>query len=112
VIQLARVAARMVKKASGKLKVYTNGTIVSLAIPTKWRLRTEAKRILCRITRVVKNRYTLICSVDPLSGTHTAGQLNPVLLPGGSLLPLKFPANEARLTINKVRALFYRLNIN
>lgn len=31
----ARVAARMVKKAGGKLKVYTNGTIVSLAIPTK-----------------------------------------------------------------------------
>jgi hypothetical protein len=88
-----------------KLKVYTNGTIVSLAIPTKWRLRTEAKRM-------VKNWYTLICSAGPLSGTHTAGQLNPVLSPDESLLPLKFPANEARLTINKVSGLFYRLNIN
>jgi hypothetical protein len=68
--------------------------------------------MLCRITRVVKNRYTLICSIGPLSGTHTAGQLNPVLSLDESSLLLKFPAKEARLTINKVRALFYRLNIN
>jgi hypothetical protein len=31
----ARTAARMVKKASGKVKVYTKGSIVSLAIPSK-----------------------------------------------------------------------------
>jgi hypothetical protein len=61
---------------------------------------------------VVKNRYTLICFVGPLLGTHTAGQFNPVLLLDESSLSLKFPANEARLTINKVRDLFYRLNIN
>jgi hypothetical protein len=61
---------------------------------------------------MVKNWYTLICSVGPLSGTHTAGQLNPVLSPDESLLPPKFPANEARLTINKVRGLFYGLNRN
>jgi hypothetical protein len=95
----------MVKKAGGKLKVYTNGTIVSLAIPTKWRLQTEAKRMLCRVTRVVKNQYTLIYSIGLLLGTHTAGQLNPMLSPDESLLPLKFPAKEARLTINKVRAI-------
>jgi hypothetical protein len=102
----------MVKRASGKSKVYTNGTIVSLAIPPKLRLRTEAKRLLCRITKVVENRYTLIFSVGPLSSTHTARQLNAVLSPDESSVPLKFPAKEPKLTINKVRALFYRLKIN
>jgi hypothetical protein len=102
----------MVKKAGGKLKVYANGTIVSLAIPPKWRLRTEAKRLLCWITKVVKNHYTLICSVGPLSGAHTSGQLNAMLSLDESSLPLKFPAKEPRLTINKVRALFYILKLN
>jgi hypothetical protein len=32
----ARTAARMVKKAGGKAKVYTKGSIVSLAILSKW----------------------------------------------------------------------------
>jgi hypothetical protein len=43
----ARSAAQMVKKAGGKVKTYTKGTIVSLAIHRKLRLRTESKRILC-----------------------------------------------------------------
>jgi hypothetical protein len=34
----AQTAARMVKKASGKAKVYTKDSIVSLAIPSKLRL--------------------------------------------------------------------------
>jgi len=103
----ARTAARMVKKAGGKVKVYTKGSIVSLAIPSKWRLRTEAKRLLCRITKVAKNKYTLICSAGPLSSTYHSGQLNSVLSPDESSLPLRFPAKANKLTINKVRALFY-----
>jgi hypothetical protein len=101
----ARTAARIVKKASGKLKVFANGSIVSLAIPPKWRLRTKAKRLLCWITKVVKNQYTLICSVGPLAGSHYARQLNEVLSPDESSVPLRFPAIEARLTINKVSSL-------
>jgi hypothetical protein len=104
----ARTAARMVKKASGKSKVYTNRTIILLAILPKLRLQIEAKRLLCRITKVVKNRYILICSVGLLSGTYTAGQLNAVLSPDESSIPLKFPAKELKLTINKVRVLYYR----
>jgi hypothetical protein len=49
----ARTAARMVKKASGKVKIYAQKAIVSLAIPAKIWLKTEAKRLLCRITKVV-----------------------------------------------------------
>jgi hypothetical protein len=103
----AQTAARIVKKAGGKVKVYTKGSIVSLGIPLKWRLQTEAKRLLCWISKVAKNKYTLICSVGPLSGTHHAGQLNSVLSPDESSLPLRFPAKADKLTINKVRALFY-----
>jgi hypothetical protein len=103
----ARTAARMVRKAGGKLKVFANGSIVSLAIPPKWRLRTEAKRLLCWITKVVKNQYTLICSVGPLTGSHHSGQLNEVLSLDESSVPLRFPAIEARLTINKASSLLY-----
>ena len=103
----AWTAAKMVKKAGGKVKVYTKGSIVSLAIPLKWRLRTKAKRMLCWISKVAKNKYTLICSVGPLSGTHHVGRLNSVLSPDESSLPLRFPAKASKLTINKVRALSY-----
>jgi hypothetical protein len=102
----------MVKKASGKVKVYTNGSIVSLAIPLKLRLQTKAKRLLCWIMKVVKNWYTLIYLVGPLAENHTAGQLNDVVSTDESSIPLRFPAKEAGLIINKVRTLFYRLNLN
>jgi hypothetical protein len=108
----AWTAARMVKKASGKAKVYTKDSIVSLAIPLKLRLRTEAKRILCRITKVVKNQYTLICIAGPLKGTHSTGQLNGVLALDESLVPLDFPRNKAKLSITKVRALFINISLN
>jgi hypothetical protein len=36
----------MVKKVGGKMKVYFKDSIVSLAIPAKQRLKTEAKRLL------------------------------------------------------------------
>ena len=42
----ACTVARMVKKASGKVKIYAKNAIVSLAIPVKIRLKTEAKRLL------------------------------------------------------------------
>jgi hypothetical protein len=103
-----QTAARIVKKASSKSKVYTNRTIILLAILPKLQLQIEAKRLLCRKTKVVKNRYILICSVGLLSGTYTARQLNTVLSPDESSIPLKFPAKELKLTINKVRALYYR----
>jgi hypothetical protein len=36
----------MVKKAGGKVKIYAEKAIVSLAIPAKIRLKIEAKRLL------------------------------------------------------------------
>ena len=102
-----RTAARMVKKAGGKVKVYTKGFIVLLVILSKWRLRIKAKRLLCRITKVAKNKYTLICSAGPLSSTYHSEQLNSVLLPDESSLPLRFLVKANKLTINKVRALFH-----
>ena len=98
----ARTAARMVKKVGGKMKVYAENSIVSLAIPAKLRLKTEAKRLLCRIIKVVRNRYTLVCSVGPLSGSYTAGQLNEVVAPDESSVPMGFPDwKRAKLTLTK-----------
>jgi hypothetical protein len=98
----ARTAARMVKKVGGKLRVYTKNAIVSLAIPAKLRLKTEAKRLLYWITKVVRNRYTLICSVSPLSGSHTASQLNEVVAPDESCVPMGFPDwKHTKLTLTK-----------
>lgn len=102
-----QTAVRMVRKAGSKLKVFANGSIVLLAIPPKWRLRTEAKRLLCWITKVVKNQYTLICSVGLLTSSHHAKQLNKVLLLNKSSVLLRFPAIEAKLTINKASSLLY-----
>jgi hypothetical protein len=45
----------MVRKVNKEIIVYTKGSIVSLAIPAKLLLKAGAKRLLCRITKVVKN---------------------------------------------------------
>jgi hypothetical protein len=96
----ARTAARMVKKVNKKMKVFTNGSIVSLAIPAKLRLKSEARRLLCRITKVAKNQYTLICAAGPIKGSHNAGQLNEVLSPNESSIPLKFTGwKKAKLSL-------------
>jgi hypothetical protein len=96
----ARTAARMVKKVNKKMKVFTNGSIVSLAIPTKLRLKSEARRLLCRITKVVKNQYTLIYAAGPIKGSHNAGQLNEVLSPNESSIPVKFTGwRKAKLSL-------------
>jgi pyruvate dehydrogenase complex dehydrogenase (E1) component len=43
----AWTAARMVKKVNKKMKIFANNSIVSLAIPFKLQLKSEAKRLLC-----------------------------------------------------------------
>jgi hypothetical protein len=92
----------MVKKACGKVKIYANKAIVSLAIPTKIRLKIEAKRLLYQITKVAKNRYTLICCFSPLSGTHTPRQLNEVLSQDETLIPMSFLEwKGSKLTLTK-----------
>jgi hypothetical protein len=85
-----RTAARIVKKVNKKMKVFTNSSIVSLAIPAKLQLKSEARRLLCRITKVVKNQYTLICAAGPIKGSYNAGQLNEVLSLNESSIPVKF----------------------
>ena len=78
-----------------------SGWLVTLAIPSKMRQRTEAKRLLCCIVKVVKNQYTLITANGPLKGSHSASQLNPVESPDQSLVPQSWPEGTAKITINK-----------
>ena len=91
-----------VAKTNKKPKVYKESSIMLLAIPNKLQLRIEAKEILCRITKVVKNQYTLICAVGPLAKTYYSRLLNKVLSLDESALLLSFLAKEPKITINKV----------
>jgi len=97
----ARVAARMVKKAGGKARKFAKGWLVTLAIPSKLQLRTESKRLLCRVDQVTKNQYFLSSTKGPISGSYSASQLNPVEAPDQSLIPANWPEGTAKLTLTK-----------
>jgi hypothetical protein len=98
----ARVATQMVKKAHGQAWIFKKGWIITLAIPSKLRLRTEPKRIPCRIDNITKNQYFLSSTKGPLRGSHSASQLNPVEAPDQSLIPMNWPDRTAKLTLNEV----------
>jgi hypothetical protein len=91
----------MVKKASAKARIFKKGWLVTLAIPSKLQLRTELKRLLCWIVKVTKNQYSLDSTKGPLSGSHSALQLNPVESPDQNLVSINWPAGTPKLTINK-----------
>ena len=97
----ARIAAQMVKKAHGKAQIFQKGWLITLAILSKLRLRTEPKRILCRIDQVTKNQYFLSSTKGPLHGSHSASQLNPVEAPDQSLIPMNWPEGTTKLTLTK-----------
>lgn len=87
------------------MKVYLKDSIISIVILAKQRLKTEAKRLLCQITKVARNQYTLICFVSLLSGTYYARQLNKVVSLNKSLILLSFPNwKEPKLTLPKAVA--------
>jgi hypothetical protein len=96
-----RVAAQIVKKARGKARTFQKGWLITLAIPSKLRLRTEPKWILCCIDQVTKNQYSLTSTKGPLRGSHSASQLNPVEAPDQSLIPMNWPEGTTKLTLTK-----------
>jgi hypothetical protein len=76
-----------------------------LAIYYKLQLKPEAKRLLCRLTKVVKNQYTLICTAGPIKRSYNTSQLNKVLSPDESFILLKFVSwKKAKLTFLKAVA--------
>jgi hypothetical protein len=95
------VAARMVKKAGKKTRVFKKSWLVTLAIPSKLRLHTEPKCLLCQIVKVTKNQYFLDSTKGPISRSHSALQLNLVESADQSWIPIAWPAGIPKLTINK-----------
>ena len=71
-------AAKMVKMG-GKHSTFTTGQLVTLAIPRKNRLSAESTRLPCRVFKVIKNAYGLICEHGTLKGLHQGSVLKPVL---------------------------------
>jgi hypothetical protein len=101
----ARTAARMVKKVNKKMKVFANSSIVLLAIPAKLQLKSEARQLLCQITKVVKNQYILICIAGLIKRSYNTSQLNKVLLLNKSSILLKFIGRRtAKLILAKAVA--------
>jgi hypothetical protein len=96
-----KVAARIVKKSGSKVQEFKAGWLVTLAIPSKLRLYTESKQLLCRVVKVVKNQYTLITAKGPIAGGHSASELNPVKASNKSLIPESWPENTKKLTLTK-----------
>jgi hypothetical protein len=96
-----KVAARIVKKAGKKARTFDKGSLVTLAIPSKLRLHTEPRRLLCRVVKVVKHQYTLITAKGLLSGSHSASALNSVSTPNQFLVPQSWPGNTKKLTLTK-----------
>jgi hypothetical protein len=64
-----RVAEKMVVKGGPKT-TFIIGQFVTLAIPPKNRLLTEAYRLPYRIVKIVKSAYALLCAHGLLKGLY------------------------------------------
>jgi len=73
-----QVAEKMVTKGGSKT-TFAIGQFVTLAIPPKNRLSTEASRLPCRIVRSIRGAYGLLCAHGSLKGLHQASTLKAVL---------------------------------
>lgn len=63
------VAEKMVAQGGPKTS-FTVGQFVTLAIPPKNRLSIEVCRLPCRVIKIVRNAYALLCSHGLLKGLH------------------------------------------
>jgi hypothetical protein len=73
-----RVIKKMVAKGGPKT-TFTIGQFVTLAIPLKNRLSTEACRLPYRIVKIVKSAYALLYTHGLLKGLYQASTLKAVL---------------------------------
>lgn len=71
-----KLAAKMIAKAGRKATEFKEGALVSLAIPRQLKLSTELKRLPCRVVKVIKGSYTLLCQFGHLRGRYRANNLN------------------------------------
>jgi hypothetical protein len=73
-----RVIEKIVAKGGPKT-TFTIGQFVTLAIPLKNRLSTEACRFPYRIVKIVKSAYALLYTHGLLKGLYQASTLKAVL---------------------------------
>jgi hypothetical protein len=93
-----RVAELMVVKGGPKTS-FTIGQFVTLAIPPKNRLSTEASRLPCRIVRSIRGAYALLCAHGLLRGLHQASTLKAVLDGVTFDIPESVPPQTKKLTL-------------
>jgi hypothetical protein len=96
------VANKMVQKSKKKAVLFADGTLVTLAIPSKMRLSLEPKRMLCRIIKCVRGLYTLTFKFGRIKGAWTASQLNGIQdLESGVEIPLYWPDNGPTIALTQ-----------
>ena len=66
----AHIHTRMIKANSGKSKVFYDGDIVTLRIPPKLRLKTEAIQLLVWVLECKNGQYKLQCWHSRLAGRY------------------------------------------
>jgi hypothetical protein len=101
------VARRMVKKGAKKARVFKEGSVVTLAIPSKMRRTTEPKRLPVRILSINKHSYTLMSRFGRLKGAFQAGQLNAVESKTLGLdIAVRWPATGPKILLTQAVQLF------
>jgi hypothetical protein len=93
-----RVAEKMVVKGGPKTS-FIVGQFVTHAIPPKNRLSTEACRLPCRVVKIIRNAYALMCSHGLLRGLHQASTLKAVLDGVTFNIPESVPPQTKKLTL-------------
>jgi hypothetical protein len=94
------VADKMIQKSNKKVVLFADGTLVTLAIPSKMRLSLELKRMLCRIIKRVRGLYTLTFKFRRIKGAWTASQLNGIQdLESGVEIPLYWLDNGPTIAL-------------
>jgi len=74
----ARLHAQMIKANSSRSAIFAEGSIATLQIPPKLRLRTEPTRLPVRVIKYQNGQYLLQCQHGRLSGRYQGGQLNSI----------------------------------
>jgi hypothetical protein len=94
----------MIAKTSKKATIFTEGSLITLAIPLKLRLPTKAKRLVYWVVRRHKHSYSLSTKYGPLKGLATARQMNPVTSPDLAVLKeirVDWPNDIVKVSLTK-----------
>jgi hypothetical protein len=68
----------MIKTNSGRSPIFVEGSITTLQIPSKLRLKTEPTRLPVQVLEHKNRQYKLQCQYGRLSGRYQGRQLNSV----------------------------------